>query len=155
MTFLHLKRGETMSKRRDKGDGSIYKRDSDGLWVGNITLGRDQQGKRIRKVAYGKTRAECVAKLNELKKIDFASHAYLDSDKITLSDWLDSWMTAKSSQLAPSTVDSYQRVINVYIKPFLGSTKRIQLNAVHLRKRLSEMESGGLSLRTREYVYSI
>lgn len=144
-----------MSKRRDKGDGSIYKRDSDGLWVGNITIGRDQQGKRIRKVAYGKTRAECVAKLNELKKIDFASHAYLDSDKITLSDWLDSWMTAKSSQLAPSTVDSYQRVIDVYIKPFLGNTKLIQLNAVHLRKRLSEMESGGLSLRTREYVYSI
>jgi hypothetical protein len=44
-----------MTKRRDKGDGSIYQRASDKKWVGYARL---DQGKK--KYVYGNTKAEKV-----------------------------------------------------------------------------------------------
>ena len=38
-----------MAKRRMNGEGTIYQR-SDGLWVCDITIGYDENNKRIRKV---------------------------------------------------------------------------------------------------------
>src|SRR5262245_53777709 len=37
-------------KRRSRGEGSIYCRDSDGVWVGSVSLGIGNDGKRRRKV---------------------------------------------------------------------------------------------------------
>ena len=56
-----------MAKRRLKGDGSIYFDDKRSLYVGQITMGFDEKGKRKRKTVYGKTRAEAR---NKLKNID-------------------------------------------------------------------------------------
>jgi integrase len=39
-----------MTKRRDKGAGSVYQRASDGRWLGSIDLGWGADGKRRRKV---------------------------------------------------------------------------------------------------------
>ena len=50
-------KADSMAKRGN-GEGSIYYRNSDGKWVGSITLG---SGKR--KVFYGKTRKEIQEKL--------------------------------------------------------------------------------------------
>jgi len=46
-----------MAKRRGHGEGSIYQRSSDGLWVGSLNLGW-VDGKRKRKYVYGKTQAD-------------------------------------------------------------------------------------------------
>ena len=45
-----------MASRRGHGEGSIYQRKSDNLWVGTVDLGW-VDGKRKRKVVYGATRA--------------------------------------------------------------------------------------------------
>ena len=52
-------------KRRGRGEGGIYQR-SDGLWVASRSLGYDAQGKRVRKVAYGVTKAEAREALLKL-----------------------------------------------------------------------------------------
>ena len=46
-------------KKRDHGDGSIYKRESDGKWVGSIKPTHSSK----RKVFYGKTELEVKKKL--------------------------------------------------------------------------------------------
>jgi len=48
-----------MSKRRGNREGSIIKT-KDGSWRGGVQLGRDDDGKEIRKYAYRKTRGETV-----------------------------------------------------------------------------------------------
>src|SRR5687767_4292189 len=57
---------EKLTKRRRRtrgnGEGSVYKRSSDGIWVAALTL---PSGRR--KVVYGQTKAIAVTKLNELK----------------------------------------------------------------------------------------
>lgn len=54
------------TKSRGNGDGTIYKSETRG-WVGQISLGRDESGKLVRKTAYAKTRAEVKAKLEKIK----------------------------------------------------------------------------------------
>lgn len=55
------------SKSRGNGDGTIFKVRRD-FWRGQITLGRDEKGKFIRKSVSGKSRAEVIEKLDNLKK---------------------------------------------------------------------------------------
>ena len=52
-----------MAKRRGNAEGSIYRREIDGRWVGSLHLGY-AGGKRRRKVFYGRTRREVAEKLN-------------------------------------------------------------------------------------------
>lgn len=54
------------TKSRGNGDGTIYKSETRG-WVGQISLGRDANGKLVRKTVYAKTRAEVKAKLEKIK----------------------------------------------------------------------------------------
>lgn len=43
--------------------GSLYQRSSDGMWVGSVDLGKDAEGKRIRKVVTSMDQATARAKL--------------------------------------------------------------------------------------------
>ena len=36
--------------RTNNNEGSIFKRSSDGLWVGSITVGYDDKGRQVKKV---------------------------------------------------------------------------------------------------------
>ena len=54
-----------MSKRAN-GDGGIYRRASDGRWVGTLDLGRDANGKRRRHVFYGQLRREVTPRSRRL-----------------------------------------------------------------------------------------
>jgi hypothetical protein len=70
-------------KRRGQGEGSIYQRKSDGLWIAAVTL---PGGKR--KTVSAHTQPEAIAKRDQIK----ASIARgVLPDSMTLSDWLDHW----------------------------------------------------------------
>ena len=71
-----------MAKRRSKGDGSIYLDEKRGLYVGQITLGFDEKGKRKRKTVYGSTKAEVRSKL---KNIEFQVYTGTFVDKSDIS----------------------------------------------------------------------
>jgi hypothetical protein len=58
--FLQCLTEGPLSRRRGRGEGSIYKR-QDGLWVGQYEL-RTRLGKKT-KYIYGRTRYEVAAKL--------------------------------------------------------------------------------------------
>ncbi len=56
-----------MAKRRRRGDGSVHLR-KDGRWEGRYVVGRDEKGFPITKNVLAKTRAECEAKLKQLRE---------------------------------------------------------------------------------------
>ena len=53
-------------RRRASGEGAVFKRASDGLWVGTIDLGV-VEGRRRRKAVYGQSEREVVQKLSTLR----------------------------------------------------------------------------------------
>ena len=56
----------TRKGRRRRGEGAVYQRASDGLWVGMLDLGIIA-GQRRRKTVYGQTEREAIEKLSTLQ----------------------------------------------------------------------------------------
>jgi hypothetical protein len=74
-----------MTKRRDKGEGSVYRR-KDGRCKGEYD---DANGKR--RYVSGKTKAEVRTKLRKLLADRDAGIAY-DSENVTTGGYLDEWL---------------------------------------------------------------
>ena len=71
-----------MSKRAN-GDGSIFYNESKGKWVGQITLGYDENGRRKRKTVYGTTKTEVKQKLKQIE-IGVFTGEFVDKSNITI-----------------------------------------------------------------------
>ena len=56
----------TPKRRRASGESAVYRRPSDGLWLGMLDLGI-VNGRRRRKAVYGQTEREALQKLSTLR----------------------------------------------------------------------------------------
>ena len=70
-------------KRRGRGEASVFER-ADGQWVGAISLGYDDKGKRNRKTVYGSTKGEVQEKIDDLKN-DARAGILPDAKRLTVS----------------------------------------------------------------------
>jgi hypothetical protein len=57
---------KTNKKRRGRGAGSVFERE-DGLWVGSVSLGYTEAGKRKRKTVCRATKREVLDELDRLR----------------------------------------------------------------------------------------
>lgn len=143
-----------MPKKRGNNEGTIYKR-PDGLWCGQITLGRKEDGKLKRLSFYGKTRQEVAEKINKALN-SFAAGALVEPSQLTLGNWLHTWLFEyKKNSLRPSTLQSYEYLIRYHITPALGHYKLKELKPEHLQLFYNEKLKGGLSSRTVKYIHTV
>lgn len=100
-----------MPKKRGHGEGSIYRRKEDGLWVAELYLGRDANGKKVIWRQYGKTRREVAEALTEqLKKKQDGLLA--SPSKQTLGQFLDAWLNdVVKGTVRPYTFASYKQMV--------------------------------------------
>lgn len=62
-----MAKNKVLNKTRGaNNEGSIFRRSSDNRWVGSITTGVNENGKQIKKVVYGRTRAEVSKSCSKL-----------------------------------------------------------------------------------------
>ena len=107
-----------MAKRRPSGDGMVRKR-NDGRWEGRIVVGHKENDDPIFRYIYADTQKDLTAKLRQ--NIDAYQGADLtESDRITLSDWLDQWLENITDTLRPNTLRNYRSYIENHIRPSLG-----------------------------------
>lgn len=111
---------ERKRARRGRSEGSIYQR-PDGLWVGSISLGV-HGAKRIRRVAYGKTKAEAAEKLRELQARTDAGQLP-ESANITVGIWLARWLVLIEPTVEFGTMMPYRIHVNKHIVPRIGGVK--------------------------------
>lgn len=71
--------------KKGNGEGTIYFVPSRKRWCGQYVVGRDDDGKLIRKTVYGKTRKEVSEKINE-HLTEIKNKEYIDKNDITLSE---------------------------------------------------------------------
>lgn len=136
--------------KRGNGEGSISHR-PDGRWQGSITLGRDDNGKLIRKYFYGKTRKEVANKINAAIEINNRKSYILRNSNPTLGQWANIWLwDYKRNSVKPTTFDQYESIMRVHIIPNLGEIKLIDLQTEHIQKLINKMHEAGLSGRTIE-----
>lgn len=128
--------GETRVSRtnpRGKGQGAVYQRKSDGLWVGAVELPR-VGGDRRRSVVTGRTEAEAKRELNKVKET-LEHHGDLPSPGQTLESWLNVWFeTIALKKIRPNTARTYRTLLERYIIPTIGTVKLSKLTPAHVRR---------------------
>lgn len=145
-----------MSKRSN-GEGTISKRSSDGLWIGQISLGYDEFGKAVRKACSAKTQAECKKKLDKLKK-QFAFVQNKSVDKKSYVDYLlADWVNEKKfvEQLEESTIQTHISRINCYFKNFFQDIELQKIDSKLLSDFYAHLNLKNLSAETVHKIHAI
>lgn len=133
--------------RRSRGDGAAYQRSSDGLWVASVNLGY-VDGKRKRRVLYGKTKTEVLKKLRKAQG-ELHQRGDLATSSPTLDKWLDTWLTEIAPQkIKPKTLRTYRTYADQYLRPVLGKKKLDKITAGDVRGLHRYITNQGLSSTT-------
>ena len=137
-----------MAKKRGTGEGTVFQR-SDGRWVGSLSLGFDQAGKRIRKIVYGKTQKEVNDKLDDLKQQrKHGAKAIVGKD--TVAGYLARWLADDVAlNKAGKTHQEYEGAVRRYIVPFIGNAKLTRLNGEQLVAWQGKLARKGFSNNMR------
>lgn len=122
--------------RRAKGEGTIYPR-KDGRYEGAAYLPTATGGtKRVR--VYGRTQAEVRERLTEAKAN--AQQGIPVPGKVwRVGDYLDYWLeNVVRPSLRPKSIQQYESVSRLYLKPGLGSIKLTDLSVPMVQAFLNE-----------------
>jgi len=144
-----------VASSRGNGEGSIYQRSSDKRWLGVVTIGRDSDGRVVRKTVSAKTRAEVVGKLKKLQRqLDDGLPA--PDMKMTVAQLLNQWHDdVLRHQVAPSAALSYWTIARHHIIPILGSKRIVNLTTVDVDRLLSLKMDSGLSVSTVQRIRGV
>lgn len=142
---------ESNRKRRGRGEGGIYQRESDGLWVSSISLGYDAAGKRIRRTVYGKSKKEVKEKLLALQQ-DALNGLPVKPEKLTVDQHFQDWFAAKRAELRKSSYDNYLIYYNTHIKPAFGGLQVKDVDYRRINALYALLDEKGLSKRTVAYI---
>jgi integrase len=115
-----------VSKRRARtranGEGSIYKRISDGLWVGALHL---PSGRR--KAVYAKTKDGVRAKLDRLKGEVATGTPPPSDERRTIGEYMVYWLSTTKDSIRPSSYRVYESLVRNHIVPRLGTRQLTKL----------------------------
>lgn len=125
--------------RAAQGAGSLRQR-PDGRWEARFTF-TDELGQKKRGSVYADTQKECRQKLTAtLRAVDAGS--YRKTQRYTVSQWLDEWISTYCRDLKPLTIEGYKSKANSRIKPYLGNVQLTALNNVKIQKFYNQLLEG-------------
>lgn len=105
------------------------------------------EGKKIRhrKPVRRKNKKDLIAEVERLEA-ELITHGELVTDKLTVKQWFDRWLTEVSKEKRPNTMTNYRSVVKQHVIPALGpSTKLDKINADKIRSVYKAMSDKGLS----------
>ena len=121
--------------RRPPGDGTLFKRARDGLWVAGFTV----DGQQYRVTA--KNRNVAIEKRRELKK-QLDAGVRVSGGRAKLSVWLERWLEIHRPRVDPTTFRDYETTVRLYINPHIGNKRLDKLTPDHVRDMLNAQSSG-------------
>lgn len=132
------------SKRRGSREGSIFQR-KDGRWCGQIDLGW-QNGKRGRKLIYGKTQGAVRELLT--KALHDHDRGMLSADNPTVQRFLEDWLASVKTSLRVRSYERYEGIVRKHLVPTLGRLRLDRLTPAHVQALLDAKLASGLAPRT-------
>jgi len=136
----------TRRRRRVNGDGSVYKRQQDGYWVGAF-YSHTVSGARKRVVVYGKTLAEARDKLGKAQQQARAGVPVPDQ-AWTLGRHLEYWLEhVVKRNRRPATYALYETIVRLYLIPGLGTKSLARLSVPAVQMFLNQRLEKGDCIR--------
>ncbi|MEX7474235.1 tyrosine-type recombinase/integrase [Mycobacterium adipatum] len=133
-----------MSPRRSPGDGTLFKRGTDGLWVAGFTV--DSQRYRVT----AKNRGDAIRKRQELRT-QVEAGVRVKGGKAKLSSWLDSWLEIHKPKVDPETWRSYETSVRLHIKPAIGNKQLEKLTPDDIRDMLAAIQKSSPRAAQKAY----
>src|SRR5215831_21149273 len=108
------------------------------------------------------TRKDAEKELRRLlRSLDTGEH--VDPNRITVREWLETWIGAVRSEVAPKTHERYGEIVNHFLAPALGNLQLAKLAPVHIQEAYNRWAAsgrrdgkpGGLSPQTRRHIHRI
>ena len=129
---------------RGKGEGSVFKNETTGLWTSVFELGRGPDGERRRKYARSKIKSEAMRITAKVRAEIEAGQSSTDRNQ-TVSSYLTYW----ADNVLPGTVryttaDNYRYVLRRYFEPHIGKKKLVDLGPEHVLAIASNLGKAGL-----------
>ncbi|GAA1208789.1 tyrosine-type recombinase/integrase [Prauserella alba] len=142
-----------MTKRRERGEGSLYWDSSRERWIAEVTVGWMSNGKRRTRKTSGKTKTEAKEKLRELIR-DLDDGLPAESPNYRVADAVEAWLTYGLPGRSPETVQNYRNLASVHIVPGLGKRRLRDLSAEDVDKWLADVATR-VSTRTVRLLHSL
>lgn len=108
---------------RAHGEGSIYRRKSDGRWVAALKI----HGKT--RSRYSKTQYEARQNLAQLRR---EAQSFAEPRLLKFRDWAAYWLRVTSQHVRPTTLTSYEKLLRLYAVPELGNIRLDRLRPRHI-----------------------
>ena len=126
-------------QRRPRGDGAVYYDESRDRWVGQIDLGIDALGKRIRPKVVGATPSEVRKRLKELQANN-ENGQDVTQRTTTFAELTAAWFQrGLSADLSDNTRENYSRLLDQHVLPALGSQRVVSLRPDDIEKVLDHL----------------
>ena len=136
--------------KRANGEGSVYRRKSDGRWVGSLSL---PDGNR--KVFYGKKQSEVIAKLDEAAN-NLRRGMLAVGSNTTLQEYLENWLeNVHKPTIRLSTYLNYRKLLKNYLVPGIGKVKIHRLTPQQVQAFYSQKISEGLAPKTVNNIHGV
>ncbi len=115
----------------------------DGQWVGSISLGYAESGKRKRRTVYGATKQEVLAKLDRLRG-DARAGNLPDAGNLTVGQLLDRWLQSNKPKMAVRTYEERERTVANHLRPRLGALKLAKLTTLHVESFYADLHNDNI-----------
>ena len=135
--------------------GTIRQRNP-GSWEIQVFLGRDVNGKRIRKTeTVRRKKSDAQRRLREiLSEVDRG--AIPANTRYRVGEWLDKWLDEKQvGGRREKTIDRYEGIIRLHLKPTLGRVELAKLSPMQIKDLELELVKGGMDPKGVEAVHNV
>lgn len=113
-----------------------------GTFQATVYVGRDVNGKMIRKYITGDREKEVRAAARELEtEIEEKKYTCLSSTRATIA--FDKWIELNEHRLSPTTLRPYKIYIKLF-KEYFGRMKLEQITSIHIQEFLNILRKGGI-----------
>lgn len=86
--------------------------------------------------------------INEKRKLE---RLQVNSDKITVEEFLERWIKTKEKKLSPTTLSGYK--VNIkHINEYIGNTLLSKLKLIDIQEMADELRENGLKYKTVKYI---
>lgn len=123
--------------------GTVYKR-KDGRWECRISMGKDDNGKRISRSFYGKSREEAEYKAMIVQGQAEEDYAVTE---MTVRELVTEWLHVTASRIKESTAANYAMKAEKHLIPAFGEIKCCLLKAKDIYAFIERKLKEGLSVR--------
>ena len=149
----HIQQRGTSMAKRSHGDGGIDQRGENVFRLRYRT-----NGKRIAATFHG-TLTEARKELRRLLKAgDDGQH--VDPSKKTLGQWIEEWLAAgapgrKKRRVGQQSLERYEQVLNIHVKPALGKTGLQKLTAAMIDRVYADIARSKIAPKTAHLIHVV